>query len=98
MGVDIRYNSPINSLKDLVNENYDAIFVGVGAPRGKGLEVPGRHDEVGDTHIHIGIDWLESVAFEHVKSIGKRVLIIGVGTPPWTAVDLHVASAVLRSR
>ena len=84
MGVDIRYNSPINSLKDLVNENYDAIFVGVGAPRGKGLEVPGRHDEVGDTHIHIGIDWLESVAFEHVKSIGKRVLIIGVGN---TAMD-----------
>ncbi|MGA2432602.1 MAG: FAD-dependent oxidoreductase [Acidimicrobiales bacterium] len=84
MGVDIRYNSPINSMKALLDEHFDAIFVGVGAPRGKGLEVPGRHDEVGDTHIHIGIDWLESVAFEHVKSIGKRVLIIGVGN---TAMD-----------
>ncbi|MFZ1063342.1 MAG: FAD-dependent oxidoreductase [Acidimicrobiales bacterium] len=84
MGVDIRYNSPINSLKALVDEKFDAIFVGVGAPRGKGLEVPGRHDEVGETHIHIGIDWLESVAFEHVKSIGRRVLIIGVGN---TAMD-----------
>jgi NADPH-dependent glutamate synthase beta subunit-like oxidoreductase/ferredoxin len=84
MGVDIRYNSPIKSLKSLLDEKFDAIFVGVGAPRGKGLEVPGRHDEVGDTHIHIGIDWLESVAFEHVKSIGQRVLIIGVGN---TAMD-----------
>jgi NADPH-dependent glutamate synthase beta subunit-like oxidoreductase len=84
MGVDIRYNSPVNSLKDFLDEGFDAIFVGVGAPRGKGLEVPGRHDEEGDTHIHIGIDWLESVAFEHVKSIGKRVLIIGVGN---TAMD-----------
>jgi NADPH-dependent glutamate synthase beta subunit-like oxidoreductase/ferredoxin len=84
MGVDIRYNSPINSLRALMDENFDAVFVGVGAPRGKGLEVPGRHDEVGDTHIHIGIDWLESVAFEHVKSIGTRVLIIGVGN---TAMD-----------
>ena len=84
MGVDIRYNSPINSLKALIDEHFDAIFVGVGAPRGKGLEVPGRHDEVGDTRIHIGIDWLESVAFEHVKSIGQRVLIIGVGN---TAMD-----------
>ena len=84
MGVDIRYNSPISSLKTLRDQHFDAIFVGVGAPRGKGLEVPGRHDEVGDTHIFIGIDWLESVAFEHVKSIGKRVLIIGVGN---TAMD-----------
>jgi NADPH-dependent glutamate synthase beta subunit-like oxidoreductase/ferredoxin len=84
MGVDIRYNTPISSLKALRDQQFDAIFVGVGAPRGKGLEVPGRHDEVGDTHIYIGIDWLESVAFEHVKSIGKRVLIIGVGN---TAMD-----------
>jgi NADPH-dependent glutamate synthase beta subunit-like oxidoreductase/ferredoxin len=84
MGVDIRYNSPIHSLKTLVEQEFDAIFVGVGAPRGKGLEVPGRHDEVEETHIHIGIDWLESVAFEHVKSIGERVLIIGVGN---TAMD-----------
>ena len=82
-GVEIRYNSPITSLRDLLDEGYDAVYVGVGAPRGKELGLPGRHDEV-ESHIHIGIDWLESVAFGHLDSIGKRVLIIGVGN---TAMD-----------
>ena len=81
MGVDLKLNHSIDSLKDLLGEGYDAIFVGTGAPRGKNLEIPGRYDS---DRIHIGIDWLESVAFEHTKSIGKRVLIIGVGN---TAMD-----------
>jgi NADPH-dependent glutamate synthase beta subunit-like oxidoreductase/ferredoxin len=81
MGVDIRYSSPVTSLKALLEEDYDAVFVGSGAPRGKDLETPGRHDT---DRIHIGIDWLESVAFEHVDKIGERVLIIGVGN---TAMD-----------
>jgi len=81
-GVDLRLNHPIESMKALLDSReYDAIFVGTGAPRGKNLEIPGRYDS---DRIHIGIDWLESVAFEHVKSIGKRVLIIGVGN---TAMD-----------
>ncbi len=83
-GVTVRYNAPVTSLRDLLDEGFDAVFVGTGAPRGKELELPGRHDEVGDTHIHIGIDWLESVAFEHISAIGARVLIIGVGN---TAMD-----------
>ena len=83
MGVDVRYNSPITSMRSLLAEGFDAIFVGVGAPRGKELDIPGRHDEV-DSHIFIGIDWLESVAFGHVTEIGSRVLIIGVGN---TAMD-----------
>ena len=82
-GVEIRYNSPVTSLRGLLDEGYDAVYVGVGAPRGKELDLPGRHDEV-ESHIHIGIDWLESVAFGHLDSIGKRVLIIGVGN---TAMD-----------
>jgi len=81
MNVDLRLNHPIESLKDLLDENYDAVFVGTGAPRGKNLELPGRYDS---DRIHIGIDWLESVAFEHVKEVGKKVLIIGVGN---TAMD-----------
>jgi len=82
MGIDLRLNHPIESMKDLLDEGYDAVFVGSGAPKGKELKVPGR--EEGDANIHIGIAWLESVAFEHCKSIGKRVLIIGVGN---TAMD-----------
>ena len=81
MNVDLKLNHPIESLKTLLDENYDAVFVGTGAPRGKNLEIPGRYDS---DRIHIGIDWLESVAFEHIKEVGKQVLIIGVGN---TAMD-----------
>jgi formate dehydrogenase beta subunit len=81
MGVDLRLNSPIESMKGLLQEGYDAVFVGSGAPKGKDLDIPGRNDT---DRIHIGIDWLESVAFDHVDSIGKKVLIIGVGN---TAMD-----------
>ena len=81
MGVDLKLNHRIESMKDLLDEGYDAVFVGTGAPKGKNLELPGRYDS---DRIHIGIEWLESVAFEHIKEIGKRVLIIGVGN---TAMD-----------
>jgi len=81
MGVDLKFNHRIDSMKALLEEGYDAIFVGTGAPKGKNLEIPGRYDS---ENIHIGIDWLESVAFDHIEKIGKRVLIIGVGN---TAMD-----------
>ena len=82
MGVDVRYNSPVNSLKALLDTGeFDAVFVGSGAPKGKELEIPGRHDT---DQIFIGIEWLESIHFGHVDSVGKRVLIIGVGN---TAMD-----------
>jgi formate dehydrogenase (NADP+) beta subunit len=86
MGVDVRYNTPISSMRALLagevsETRFDAVFVGTGAPRGKDLDVPGRRDS---DRIHIGIDWLESVAFDHIHSIGENVLIIGVGN---TAMD-----------
>ena len=82
MGVDVRLDQPVESMKALLDsEEFDAVFVGTGAPRGKNLDIPGRYDS---DRIHIGIDWLESVAFEHIESIGERVLIIGVGN---TAMD-----------
>ncbi len=81
LGVDLKFNHSIDSMRELLAENYDAIFVGSGAPRGKNLEIPGRYDS---ENIYIGIDWLESVAFEHIDSIGENVLIIGVGN---TAMD-----------
>ncbi|MGK0284167.1 MAG: formate dehydrogenase beta subunit, partial [Patiriisocius sp.] len=80
-GVDLRLNTKVESMQALMDEGYDAIFVGTGAPRGKNVELPGRHDS---DRIHIGIDWLESVAFEHTDTIGENVLIIGVGN---TAMD-----------
>jgi NADPH-dependent glutamate synthase beta subunit-like oxidoreductase len=82
MGVALKLGSPIASLRALLADGgYDAVFVGSGAPKGKELELPGRHQS---DRIHIGITWLESVAFGHIGSIGERVLIIGVGN---TAMD-----------
>jgi NADPH-dependent glutamate synthase beta subunit-like oxidoreductase/ferredoxin len=92
MGVDIRYNAPIESMKNLLAQGFDAIFVGTGAPRGKELELPGRHDT---DRIHIGIDWLESIAFGHTDSVGEKVLIIGVGN---TAMDCCRSSCRLGGR
>jgi len=82
MGVDLRLGSPVQSMQQLLGQGFDAIFVGSGAPRGKELNIPGRAE--GTANIHIGIEWLESVAFKHTEAIGRKVLIIGVGN---TAMD-----------
>ncbi len=82
MGVMLKTGHRIESMKSLLEEGYDAVFVGSGAPKGKDLNIPGR-EEAAD-NIHIGIEWLESVAFDHIEEIGKKVLIIGVGN---TAMD-----------
>ena len=82
MGVDVRYNTPVTSLEALLSGGeYDAVFVGSGAPKGKELSIPGRLDS---DQVFIGIEWLESIHFGHVTSVGARVLIIGVGN---TAMD-----------
>jgi formate dehydrogenase (NADP+) beta subunit len=82
-GVDLKLGHPILSMRELLQSGgFDAVFVGSGAPRGKELKLPGR--DAGAANIHIGIAWLESVAFGHIEKIGERVLIIGVGN---TAMD-----------
>ena len=82
LGIEFRGGQRIDSLKKLLGENYDAVFVGSGAPRGRELAIPGRKEAAGN--IHIGIDWLSSVSFGHVDRIGKRVIVLGGGN---TAMD-----------
>ena len=82
MGVETRFGIWVNSLKEILAEGYDAVFVGTGAPRGREANLPGRQEA--DAHIHIGIDWLASVAFGHVTKISKRVIVLGGGN---TAMD-----------
>jgi NADPH-dependent glutamate synthase beta subunit-like oxidoreductase/ferredoxin len=82
LGVEFHGGKRIDSLKALLAQDFDAIFVGCGAPRGRDLEIPGRQEAV--KNIHIGIDWLSSVSFGHVNKIGKRVIVLGGGN---TAMD-----------
>ncbi len=82
LGVEFRSSERIDSMKALMAEGWDAIFIGCGAPRGRDLDVPGRQEAAAS--IHIGIDWLNSVSFGHVSSIGRRVIVLGGGN---TAMD-----------
>jgi len=83
MGIHTHFNRYVASLKEeILAKDYDAVFVGTGAPKGKDLDIPGRA-EAGD-HVHIGVEFLASVAFEHKKSIGKKVIVLGGGN---TAMD-----------
>jgi formate dehydrogenase beta subunit len=81
-GVEMRFGQRIDSLKALLEEGYDAVFVGSGAPRGRDLDLPGRQEAA--ANIHIGIDWLSSVSFGHIERIGRRVIVLGGGN---TAMD-----------
>jgi formate dehydrogenase (NADP+) beta subunit len=82
LGIHTQFNHYVSSLKDLLALDYDAVFVGSGAPKGRDLPLPGR--EEGAANIHIGINWLANVAFEHTAQIGKRVIVLGGGN---TAMD-----------
>ena len=82
LGIKTEFNSEITSMKDLLEKDFDAIFVGTGAPKGRDIRIEGR--EEADNNIHIGIDWLTSIAFEHTKSVGKKVIVLGGGN---TAMD-----------
>lgn len=82
-GITTHLNSYVSSLRQIMDQDYDAIFIGTGAPRGRDLpDLPGRQE--GDKSIHVGIDWLAGVVFGHVEKIGKRVLVLGGGN---TAMD-----------
>jgi formate dehydrogenase (NADP+) beta subunit len=82
LGIEQKLGQRVDSLKALLAEGYDAVFVGTGAPRGRDLDIPGRKEAA--ANIHIGIDWLSSVSFGHIDKIGKRVIVLGGGN---TAMD-----------
>jgi len=80
--ITMRTGQRVDSLKKILAEGYDAVFVGTGAPRGRDLDVPGRAEAA--KNVHLGIDWLASVSFGHIDKIGKKVIVLGGGN---TAMD-----------
>lgn len=82
LGVEFRGGTRIESMQQLLADNWDAVFVGSGAPRGRDLSIPGRAEAAAS--IHIGIDWLASVSFGHTTHVGRRVIVLGGGN---TAMD-----------
>jgi len=82
MGIHTHFNTFVSSMNEILEKGYDAVFVGTGAPRGRDLILPGR-EEAGK-NVHVGIEWLASVAFEHTNKIGKKVIVLGGGN---TAMD-----------
>jgi formate dehydrogenase (NADP+) beta subunit len=82
LGPDMRFGSEVASLKALLDEGFDAVFVGTGAPRGRDIDVPGRFEAA--AHVHLGIEWLASVSFGHTTGIARRVVVLGGGN---TAMD-----------
>lgn len=82
MGIHTHFNTYVSSMNEILEKGYDAVFVGTGAPRGRDLVLPGR-EEAGK-NVHVGIEWLASVAFEHTHKIGKKVIVLGGGN---TAMD-----------
>ena len=89
--MEMRLGQRVDSLKALLAEDYDAIFVGCGAPRGRDLRSPGRQEAA--ANIHIGIDWLSSVSFGHIAKIGRRSSCWAAATRRWTAAAPRAASA-----
>ena len=82
MGIHTHFSHYVDSMAAMPAKDYDVVFVGTGAPRGRDLDLPGRKE--GDSSIHVGIDWLAGVIFGHVHRIGRRVLVLGGGN---TAMD-----------
>lgn len=82
LGIHTQFNTYVKSLKEILDKKYDAVFIGTGAPKGRDLDIPGRQEAA--ANIHIGINWLSSVAFEHTDKIGKKVIVLGGGN---TAMD-----------
>lgn len=82
LGIHTHFNQYVSSMKDILDKDYDAVFVGTGAPKGRDLQLPGRLEA--DKNIHIGVEFLANVAFEHKNKVGKKVIILGGGN---TAMD-----------
>ena len=82
MGIHTHFNHFVDSMAGILDKKYDAVFVGTGAPKGRILNIKGY--EEAKENVHIGIEFLAQVAFEHRDKVGKNIIVLGGGN---TAMD-----------
>jgi len=80
LGIEIRRNTRIGNLKDLTDQGYGAVFLGIGAHGSPSLGIPGEDAE----GIYSGVPFLRSVSMGEPVTIGQKVAVIGGGN---VAVD-----------
>ena len=97
MGAQLRLNSPVGSMKQLLDsQEFDAVFVGTGAPKGKELELPGRYDSESHPHRH-RVAWNPSPSSTSSPSVRECSSSVWA-TRPWIAAAPRCGSAPRTSK
>ena len=76
LGVEIKTNSPVDSIESLFSQGYKAVFLGTGAWTSLKLEIP---DEDANGVIH-ALDFLKKANTGEKVALGDKVAVIGGGS------------------
>ncbi|MBN2074177.1 MAG: NADH-quinone oxidoreductase subunit NuoF [Dehalococcoidales bacterium] len=91
-GVEIKYNTPVNTnftVENIKAEGYEAIFIAAGAQRSQRVGIPGELDDIDG--FYYGLKFLRDTKIGREVQVGKRAAIIGGGN-----VALDSARTALR--
>ena len=75
LGVELKLNTRIDNLQELMDEGYGAIFLAVGAHEGKKMSIPGADLE----GTMISIVFLRDVRLGQEVELGRKVSVVGGG-------------------
>src|SRR3989339_1282428 len=100
LGVELKLGKELGvdfTIKDLRNNGYEAIFIGIGAHKSRILNLPGQESD----GILYAIDYLLNVNLGYKIEIGKKIVVIGGGNVAFdvarTAVRKEKPEAVTSS-